>query len=48
MLIFNSELTEDLLLILTVFSARMNGSKSHRNKKLVENLKKELSVDKED
>ena len=40
---YEKELVEDLLLVLTVFSARMNGKKSHRNKKLVENLKKELS-----
>lgn len=39
---YEKELTEDLLLILTVFSARMSGMKSHRNKKLVDNLKKEL------
>ena len=42
---YQKELIEDLLLILTVFSAGMNGSKSHRNKKLVENLKKELSLE---
>ena len=45
---YEKELTEDLLLILTVFSARMNGLKSHRNKRLVENLKKELSIENKD
>lgn len=38
----DKELIEDLLLILTVFSAKMNGKKSHRNKKLIENFKKEF------
>lgn len=42
---YNKELTEDLLLILTVFSAKMNGMKSGKNKKLVEELKRELKND---
>lgn len=33
---FEEELVQDVLEIITVFSARMYGSRSHKNKKLVE------------
>jgi predicted site-specific integrase-resolvase len=36
---FEEELVQDLLEIITVFSARMYGSRSHQNKKLVEAAK---------
>ncbi|MDM8521724.1 IS607 family transposase, partial [Anaerolineales bacterium HSG6] len=37
--IFEEELAQDVLEIITVFSARLYGSRSHKNKKLVEKLK---------
>jgi predicted site-specific integrase-resolvase len=37
---FEEELAKDVLEIITVFSARLYGSRSHRNKKLIEELKK--------
>jgi predicted site-specific integrase-resolvase len=37
---FEEELEKDVLEIITVFSARLYGSRSHRNKKLIEELKK--------
>ena len=36
---FEEELAKDVLEIITVFSARLYGSRSHKNKKLVESLK---------
>jgi predicted site-specific integrase-resolvase len=36
---FEEELAQDVLEIITVFSARMYGARSHRNKKLVEAAK---------
>ena len=36
---FEDELVQDVLEIITVFSARMYGARSHRNKKLVEAAK---------
>ena len=36
---FEEELASDVLEIITVFSARLYGSRSHKNKKLLENLK---------
>jgi putative resolvase len=36
---FEEELVQDVLEIITVFSARLYGSRSHKNKKLVEALK---------
>lgn len=36
---FEEDLAEDVLEIITVFSARLYGSRSHRNKKLIEDLK---------
>jgi excisionase family DNA binding protein len=36
---FEEELTKDVLEIITVFSARLYGSRSRKNKKLIENLK---------
>lgn len=36
---FEEELVDDVLEIITVFSARLYGSRSHKNKKLVEALK---------
>jgi len=35
---FEEELTQDVLEIITVFSARLYGSRSHKNRKLVEGL----------
>ena len=37
---FEEELASDVLEIITVFSARLYGSRSHKNKKLMDNLKK--------
>jgi len=37
---FEEELAKDVLEIITVFSARLYGSRSHKNKKLMDNLKK--------
>jgi putative resolvase len=37
---FEEELTGDVLEIITVFSAKLYGSRSHKNKKLMDNLKK--------
>ncbi len=39
-----AELAEDVLEIITVFSARLYGSRSHKNKRLMERLK-QVSVD---
>jgi predicted site-specific integrase-resolvase len=36
---FEEELAQDVLEIITVFSARLYGSRSHKNRKLVENLR---------
>lgn len=36
---FEEELAKDVLEIITVFSARLYGSRSHKNKKLMDNLK---------
>ena len=36
---FEEELTKDVLEIITVFSARLYGSRSHKNKKLIDGLK---------
>ena len=36
---FEEEMVQDVLEIITVFSARLYGSRSHKNKKLVEALK---------
>lgn len=36
---FEEELTKDVLEIITVFSSRLYGSRSHKNKKLIETLK---------
>ena len=35
---FEEELAKDVLEIITVFSARLYGSRSHKNKQLIENL----------
>ena len=37
---FEEELAGDVLEIITVFSAKLYGSRSHKNKKLMDNLKK--------
>jgi len=37
---FEEDLAKDVLEIITVFSARLYGSRSHKNKKLIENMKK--------
>lgn len=36
---FEEELSQDVLEIITVFSARLYGSRSHKNKKLIEDLR---------
>lgn len=36
---FEEDLSKDIMDIITVFSARMYGSRSHKNKKIVEQLK---------
>ena len=36
---FEEDLAKDVLEIITVFSARLYGSRSQKNKKLIENLK---------
>ena len=36
---FEEDLADDVLEIITVFSARLYGSRSHKNKKIVEQLK---------
>jgi putative resolvase len=36
---YAEDLLEDVLEIITVFSARLYGSRSHKNKKLVEKLR---------
>ena len=40
---FEEELAQDVLEIITVFSARLYGSRSHKNKKLLENLENAIS-----
>jgi putative resolvase len=42
---FEEELTKDVLEIITVFSARLYGSRSHKNKKLIDGLKKVVEND---
>ncbi len=37
---FEEDLAKDVLEIITVFSARLYGSRSHKNKKLMDNMKK--------
>ena len=37
---FEQEMVDDILSILTVFSAKLYGSRSHKNKKIVEEVKK--------
>ena len=37
---FEEEMTQDILSILTVYSAKLYGSRSHKNKKIVEEVKK--------
>jgi len=41
---FEEELASDVLEIITVFSARLYGSRSRKNKKLIENLEKAVHV----
>jgi predicted site-specific integrase-resolvase len=40
---FEQELTDDLISLVTVFSARLYGRRSHKNKKIIETLKEELN-----
>lgn len=40
---FEEELAQDVLEIITVFSARLYSSRSHKNKKLLENLKEAVA-----
>ena len=39
---FEEDLSKDVLEIITVFSARLYGARSHKNKKLVNNIKKAI------
>ena len=41
---FEEELAKDVLEIITVFSARLYGSRSNKNKKIIENLKSVVDV----
>jgi putative resolvase len=41
---FEEDLASDVLEIITVFSARLYGSRSHKNKKLLENLAKSIDM----
>lgn len=41
---FEEELAKDVLEIITVFSARLYGSRSHKNKKLIESMQEAVSV----
>ncbi|MDR2716256.1 MAG: IS607 family transposase [Coriobacteriaceae bacterium] len=41
---FEEELASDVLEIVTVFSARMYGARSHKNKKLIEGVEQAVSV----
>jgi predicted site-specific integrase-resolvase len=40
---FEEELAKDILEIITVFSARLYGSRSHKNKQLIKNLKEAVA-----
>ncbi len=40
---FEEDLAQDVLEIITVFSARLYGSRSHKNKKIIEDMKKVVS-----
>jgi len=40
---YEQELAEDVLEIITVFSARLYGSRSHKNKKIIEGISQVLS-----
>ena len=42
---YEDELTQDVLEIITVFSARLYGSRSHKNKKLIERMKEATNHD---
>ncbi len=42
---YEDELTQDVLEIITVFSARLYGSRSHKNKKLIERMKEATNND---
>ena len=46
-LTFEEELAKDVLEIITVFSAKLYGSRSHKNKKLLHDLKKVINDGKE-
>ncbi len=39
---FENELVEDLISLVTVFSAKLYGSRSHKNKNLIDKVKKEI------
>jgi predicted site-specific integrase-resolvase len=40
---YEEELSQDIIEIITVFSARLYGTRSHKNKKIVEGMKKAVS-----
>lgn len=46
-LTYEEELAKDVLEIITVFSARLYGSRSHKNKKLLEDLQKTVEMNNE-
>ena len=41
---FEEELAKDVLEIITVFSARLYGSRSHKNRKLIEGMKEAVDA----
>jgi predicted site-specific integrase-resolvase len=43
---YEEELSQDIIEIITVFSARLYGSRSHKNKKIIESMKKAVNVNK--
>ena len=42
---YEEELTQDVLEIITVFSARLYDSRSHKNKQLIERMKEATTTD---
>lgn len=41
---FEEELTQDILEIITVFSARLYGSRSHKTKKMIESMQEAVTA----
>jgi predicted site-specific integrase-resolvase len=42
---FEEDLASDVLEIITVFSARLYGSRSNKNKKILDNLAKSIEIE---